>query len=168
MNSKVAIASLLATALGLSACATGTSVSCTVTYNPNNSTGKGQTKAAEIAPGDVASIDSSAMSATITGSGTITSDPGVFTVTLLQSGSVVASTQAAYVRSGNTFTAADPAGLNSWIHGYSNIDEVDVTLDNVGFSQVEGTNSMQLSVTYNGGSYGTATTTWQGPPHQQY
>jgi hypothetical protein len=93
----------------------------------------------------------------------------VYTINLLQAGVVIASTRAAYTRSGNTFTAADPASLNAWIHGYAgSIDEVDITVDNVGVSQVDGTNSLSLSASYNGGTYASATTTWQAPAHENF
>ena len=160
---------ILAAGLVLSACAGQPTVSCTIVFNPNTSTGRGQTKAANLATADVATIDTSTMSATITGTDSIVSGPGVYTVNLMRAGVVVASTQAAYARAGNTFTAANPAALNAWIRGYAGIiDEVDLTLNNLVVSQIEGTNSMTLSVKYNGGSYASATTTWQGLNYQHY
>jgi hypothetical protein len=169
LRRKALFASITVAAIGLAACGGGPSISCTVTYNPTANKGTGTTKAASLGSADVASIDAATLSATISSSGPIVSDPGVYTVTVRNAGSIVASTQASYIRTGNTFTAADPAALNSWIRSYAGaIDEVDVVVDNIVVSQMDGTNSMTLSSNYGGGTYASATTTWQGLLHHTY
>lgn len=157
-------------ALGLAGCTTpNTTIQITITFPGSQSTGKGQTKSRALTADTVLSLDAGSASTTFNSSGGILSDSGVMTVKLWSAGNVVAQQQFGTHRSGNTFTASNPASVNNWVHAYAGlIDEVDVTIDNVKFQDIQGTNSVTVSANYSGSSYASATTTYQGLNYQHY
>jgi hypothetical protein len=162
----------MALGLMLAACSAEPTVTvdCGVTTPASGSTkGQGKSLITSMASSDVATFDASSMSATFNSSGGIVSDSGVFTVTLKAGGAVVASSQFNSTRSGNTFTASDPAAVSGWVHGYANsVDEIDVSIDNVGLQDIQGTNTLTVNANYGGASYGSSTSTWQGLNYQHY
>jgi hypothetical protein len=127
---------------------------------------KGQTKSMQAS--DVSSFDARLYDMTYTVTGGITSDPGVFRIDLISAGTLIASSYFGYTRSGNDFTATDPASISNWVHGYvGQIDEIDVELDGVKVAEVDGSNTVAVNTYYNGSSVGTASATWTASVNHQ-